>query len=140
MLPTPAMNPSRPQLSRYGWRPVDPPRRPVLFVNPRSGDGKALRAGLAERARAKGIETVILAPGQDLAALAREAVTAGADALGMAGGDGSLAVVAAAAAAHGIPFVCVRRWTAASSASSSSTHPATARTLQGKPGPRRGWR
>src|SRR5271169_407719 len=42
-----------------------------------------------------------------LAALAREAVTAGADALGMAGGDGSLAVVAAAAAAHGIPFVCV---------------------------------
>src|SRR5271165_3908097 len=24
MLPTPAMNPSRPQLSRYGWRPVDP--------------------------------------------------------------------------------------------------------------------
>ncbi len=91
MLPTPAINPSRPQLSRYGWRPVDPPRRPVLFVNPRPGDGKAARAGLAERARAKGIEAVILAPGQDLAALAREAVTAGADALGMAGGDGSLA-------------------------------------------------
>ncbi len=107
MLPTPAMNPSRPQLSRYGWRPVDPPRRPVLFINPRSGDGKAARAGVAERARAKGIEAVILAPGQDLAALAREAVTAGADALGMAGGDGSLAVVAAAAAAHEIPFVCV---------------------------------
>ena len=107
MLPTPAMNPSRPQLSRSGWRPVDPPRRPVLFINPRSGDGKAARAGIAERARAKGIETVILAPGQDLAALAREAVTAGADALGMAGGDGSLAVVAAAAAAHGIPFVRV---------------------------------
>ena len=112
----------------------------MLFVNPRSGDGKAARAGVAERARAKGIEAVILAPGQDLAALAREAVTAGADALGMAGGDGSLAVVAAAAAAHEIPFVCVRRWTAASSASSSSTHPGTARTLQGKPGPRRGWR
>src|ERR1039457_5538778 len=107
MLPTPAMNPSRPQLSRYGWRPVDPPRRPVLFVNPRSGDGKAARAGGAERARAKGGEAVILAPGQDLDALAREAVAAGADALGMAGGDGSLAVVAAVAAAHGIPFVCV---------------------------------
>ena len=107
MVPTPAMNPSRPQLSRYGWRRVDPPRRPVLFVNPRSGDGKAARAGVAERARAKGIEAVILAPGQDLAALARETVTAGADALGMAGGDGSLAVVAAVAAAHGIPFVCV---------------------------------
>ena len=101
------MNPAQRQLSRYGWRPVDPPRRPVLFVNPRSGDGKAARAGLAERARQKGIEAVILAPGQNLAALAREAVTGGADALGMAGGDGSLAVVAAAAAAHGIPFVCV---------------------------------
>jgi len=101
------MNPSEYRLSRYGWRHADPPRRPVLFINPRSGDGKATRAGLAERARAKGIEAVILAPGQDLAALAREAVASGADVLGMAGGDGSLAVVAAAAAAHGIPFVCV---------------------------------
>jgi uncharacterized NAD-dependent epimerase/dehydratase family protein len=55
----------------------------VLFVNPRSGDGKSAR-GLAERAREKGIEAVILAPGQDLAALAHEAVAAGADALGMA--------------------------------------------------------
>ena len=65
------------------------------------------RARLAERARDAGIEAVILAPGQDLAALAGEAAAAGADVLGMAGGDGSLAVVAAVAAAHGIPFVCV---------------------------------
>ena len=34
-------------------------------------------------------------------------MTRGADALGVAGGDGSLAVVAAAALAHGLPFVCV---------------------------------
>ncbi len=101
------MNPSKRQLSGYGWRPAAPPRRAVLFVNPKSGDGKAARAGIAELARAKGIEAVILASGQDLAALAREAVTADADALGMAGGDGSLAVVAAVAAAHGIPFVCI---------------------------------
>jgi diacylglycerol kinase family enzyme len=101
------MNPPKRQLSRYGWRPADPPRRPVLFINPRSGDGKAARAGLAGQAREQGIEAVILAPGQDLAALAREAAAAGADALGMAGGDGSLAVVAAVAAAHEIPFVCV---------------------------------
>jgi diacylglycerol kinase family enzyme len=79
----------------------------VLFVNPRSGDGKAARAGVAERARAKRVEAVVLEAGQDLAALAGEAAAAGADALGMAGGDGSLAVVAAAAAAYGIPFVCV---------------------------------
>ena len=101
------MNQPAKQPARYGWRPADPPRRPVLFINPRSGDGKAARARLAERARDAGIEAVILDPGQDLAALADAAVAAGADALGMAGGDGSLAVVAAAAAAHGIPFVCV---------------------------------
>ena len=34
-------------------------------------------------------------------------MTNGADALGVAGGDGSVAVVAAVAAAHGLPFVCV---------------------------------
>ena len=54
-----------------------------------------------------GIEAVILAPGHSLAGLVEEAVVNGADALGVAGGDGSLAVVAAAAAAHGLPFVCV---------------------------------
>jgi diacylglycerol kinase family enzyme len=107
MFPRTAMNQPAGQLSRYGWRPADPPGRPVLFINPRSGDGKAARARLAERARAAGIEAVVLDPGQDLAALAGEAAAAGADALGMAGGDGSLAVVAAVAAAHGIPFVCV---------------------------------
>ena len=101
------MNQPSNQLSRYGWRPADPPRRPVLFINPRSGDGKATRARLAERAREAGIEAVTLDPGQDLAALAGDAAAAGADVLGMAGGDGSLAVVAAVAAAHGIPFVCV---------------------------------
>ena len=101
------MNKPARRLSRYGWRPADPPRRPVLFINPRSGGGKAARARLAERAREAGIEAVTLVPGQDLAALAGDAVAAGADMLGMAGGDGSLAVVAAVAAAHGIPFVCV---------------------------------
>ena len=90
-----------------GWRRVDPPRRPVLFINPNSGGGKAARAGLAERARERGIEAVVLAKGQDLVSAAREAAAGGADALGMAGGDGSLAAVAAAAAAYELPFVCV---------------------------------
>jgi diacylglycerol kinase family enzyme len=101
------MNPSTRQLARYGWRPAEPPLRPVLLVNPRSGGGKAARAGVAERARAKGIEVVSFSSGQDLAALAHGAVASGADALGVAGGDGSLAIVAAAAAANSIPFVCV---------------------------------
>ncbi len=99
--------PRTPMGSASGWRPADPPRRPVLFVNPRSGGGKAARAGLAERARERGVEAVILDPGQDLAALARGAAAGGADALGVAGGDGSLAVVAAVAAEHGIAFACI---------------------------------
>ena len=99
--------PRTPTGSASGWRPVDPPRRPVLFVNPRSGGGKAARAGLAERARERGVEAVVLDRGQDLAALARDAAAGGADVLGVAGGDGSLAVVAAVAAAHGIAFACV---------------------------------
>lgn len=67
----------------------------------------AERVGVAGRARELGIDVVILVPGQNLAALAQAAVAGGADALGMAGGDGSLATVAAVAAAHGLPFVCV---------------------------------
>jgi len=98
---------SKPRLARYGWSPIEPPRRPVLFVNPRSGGGAASRAGVAERARERGIKVVILDSGQSLARYVDEAVDQGADALGMAGGDGSLAVVAAAAAAHGLPFICV---------------------------------
>jgi diacylglycerol kinase family enzyme len=86
---------------------VERPQRPVLFVNPKSGGGKAERAGLAEQARSRGIDVVALGPGDTLATLAQEAAAAGADALGMAGGDGSLAVVAAVAVAHDLPFVCV---------------------------------
>jgi diacylglycerol kinase family enzyme len=83
------------------------PRRAVLFYNPRSGGGKAVRLDLPGAARARGIEPVELAPGADLEALVRRAVAAGADGLAMAGGDGSQAVVAAVAAEHGLPYACV---------------------------------
>lgn len=95
------------RLARFGWRRVDPPRRPVLFVNPRSGDGTSARVRLAEQARDLGIEVVTLSRGESLETLVRAAVASGVDALGMAGGDGSLAVVAAAAAAHDLPFICI---------------------------------
>jgi diacylglycerol kinase family enzyme len=91
---------------RTGWEAADPPRTPVLFVNPRSGGGAAARAHVAERAQEQGIEAVELG-GEDLRGLVDQAVAGGADALGMAGGDGSLAVVAAAACAHELPFICV---------------------------------
>jgi diacylglycerol kinase family enzyme len=86
---------------------LNAPQRPVLFINPKSGGGRAARAHLAETARERGIEAVVLTPGDDLAALVEGAVADGADALGMAGGDGSMGVVASAACAHGLPLVCV---------------------------------
>jgi diacylglycerol kinase family enzyme len=79
----------------------------VLLVNPASGGGKASRAALADRARERGIGVTVLRPDRSLSSLVDEAVDGGADALGIAGGDGSLAIVAAAARAHGLPFVCV---------------------------------
>jgi diacylglycerol kinase family enzyme len=87
--------------------PATVPSRPIVIINPRSGDGAAARAGLAEVARERGLETVILEPGEDLEELVRAAVQRGADGLAMAGGDGSQALVAAIAAAHQLPFVCI---------------------------------
>ena len=83
------------------------PRRAVLFFNPRSGGGKAERFALADEARARAIEPIELKPGDDLETLVRGAVDRGADALAMAGGDGSQAIVAAVAAERGLPYACI---------------------------------
>ncbi len=91
-------------------RPLPPrpaPQRPVLFFNPKSGGGKATELRLADEARARGIEPIELRPGRDLEQLVRAAVADGADALAMAGGDGSQAIVAAIAAEHDLPYACV---------------------------------
>ncbi len=50
---------------------------------------------------------ILLEPSQSLAALARTAAARGAGELGMAGGDGSLAEVAAVAVDNALPLVCV---------------------------------
>ncbi len=83
------------------------PDYPVLIMNPKSGGGKAERFHLADECRKRGIEPVLLAPGDDLLQLAEDAVGRGADVIGMAGGDGSQALVASVAARHDIPYVCV---------------------------------
>jgi diacylglycerol kinase family enzyme len=80
---------------------------PVLFCNPRSGGGKALRFRLSEEATARGIEPIELTPNDDLEELVRAAVNRGADALAAAGGDGSQAVVARLAAELGLPYACI---------------------------------
>jgi diacylglycerol kinase family enzyme len=83
------------------------PRHPVLFYNPKSGGGKAEKFHLADEARARDIEPIELKLGTDLEQLVRGAVADGADALAMAGGDGSQAVVAMVAAEQGLPYACI---------------------------------
>ena len=84
-----------------------PLKRPVLFYNPKSGGGKAERFHVADEARARGVEPVELHLGDDLAKLVRDAIAGGADAVGVAGGDGTQAIVAAIAAERRLPYVCV---------------------------------
>jgi diacylglycerol kinase family enzyme len=79
----------------------------VLIMNPRSGGGKVERFGLVELCRQRGVEPRVLAAGEDLRAVAEAVVAAGADLLGMAGGDGSLAIVASVASRHDLGFVVV---------------------------------
>ncbi len=87
--------------------PVDPARRGVLIMNLKSGGGKADRFSLVDECRRRGIEPVVLQPGDDMLELAQHAIDGGADVIGMAGGDGSQALVASVAAAADVPLVCI---------------------------------
>lgn len=92
---------------RTPGRPVPAARHGVLIMNLKSGGGKAEKFRLEEECRARGIEPVVLRPGDDLLRLARDAADRGADVLGMAGGDGSQALVSSVAAERGLPMVVV---------------------------------
>jgi diacylglycerol kinase family enzyme len=84
------------------------PRRPFVVMNPRSGGGKVGRFGLKEKAEALGAEVVLLdRPGVDVQRLARDALARGADLLGVAGGDGTQALVAQVAAEQDVPFLVI---------------------------------
>jgi diacylglycerol kinase family enzyme len=76
-------------------------------MNLKSGGGKAERFHLVDQCLERGIEPIVLTPGTDLLALAEDAVARGADVIGMAGGDGSQALVASVASRHGIPHVVI---------------------------------
>ena len=86
-----------------------PQQRPFVIMNPRSGGGKVAKFGLADKAAALGAEVALLeGPGiVDVAALARHAVDGGADLLGVAGGDGTQALVAGIAAGRDIPMLVI---------------------------------
>ncbi len=86
-----------------------PPKRPYLIMNPRSGGGKVTRFGLKDKAEALGADVALLeGPGPvDVGELARAAVANGADLLGVAGGDGTQALVAGIAAEHDVPLLVI---------------------------------
>jgi diacylglycerol kinase family enzyme len=91
---------------RYA-RPTEPGQKRVLIINPNSGGGKAERFNLPAEARKRGIEPVVLRSGDNLRELAERAVTLGADVIGMAGGDGSQALVASVAMQRDVAHICV---------------------------------
>jgi diacylglycerol kinase family enzyme len=75
-----------------------------LIVNARAGSASPSIEELSEAAAERGIAVHPFEAGEDVAEVAR---AADADALGVAGGDGSLAPVAAVAIERDLPFVCV---------------------------------
>lgn len=88
-------------------RATPPPEHAFLIMNPRSGGGKVGKFGLRDKAAKAGAEVALLeGPGiVDVAAMARQAVDHGADLLGVAGGDGTQALVAGVAAGADVPMM-----------------------------------
>ncbi|MEU6120230.1 diacylglycerol kinase family protein [Streptomyces sp. NPDC047117] len=73
-------------------------RRTVVVANPRPGGGKPAHFALAGRAERMGAEVWLIDAEHDAASLARRAVREGAELLGVMGGDGTVAAVAAVTA------------------------------------------
>ncbi len=87
--------------------PVPAAARGVLFMNLKSGGGKAERFHLVDECKRRGIQAVVLAAGMDWLQTVRDVAASGVDVLGMAGGDGSQAMVGTVAAELGLPMVVV---------------------------------
>ncbi len=87
--------------------PVPAAKSGVLFMNLKSGGGKAERFRLVEECTRRGIRPIVLQPGEDWLQRVREVAASGVDVLGMAGGDGSQAMVGTVAAEFGLPMVIV---------------------------------
>src|SRR4051794_8871465 len=100
----------RPDSSAWELPVVDAPapQHPFVIMNPRSGGGKVARFDLQRKAETLGAEVALIdRPGTDVQQLARDALARGADLLGVAGGDGTQALVAQVAAEHDVPFMVI---------------------------------
>ncbi|HME66039.1 MAG TPA: diacylglycerol kinase family protein [Streptosporangiaceae bacterium] len=99
---------------RTDWRMPEYPAQPhashaYLIMNPKSGGGKVEKFDLKRKAEELGADVFLIGGSEpvDVAEVARTAVAGGADLLGVAGGDGTQALVAGVAAEHGIPFLVI---------------------------------
>jgi diacylglycerol kinase family enzyme len=81
-----------------------PPVRALLLINPRAGTESPTTEELRDEALARGIDAYVLEEGEDIAELAGQADV---EVLGAAGGDGTVASVAAVAIERDLPFVVV---------------------------------
>jgi diacylglycerol kinase family enzyme len=84
----------------YTLRPV----RALLLINPRAGTECPTTEELRDEALARGIDAHVLDQDEDIVELAEQA---DAEVLGAAGGDGTVASVAAVAIERDLPFVVV---------------------------------
>ena len=107
-----------------------------LIVNEWSGGGKAEQVGLVDHARQLGIDVVVLREGDDLIELAEGLVAGGVQVLGMAGGDGSLGLVAEVCRQHDRRSSASRSVPATTSPATSVSTGRTRRRARGLPGPR----
>jgi diacylglycerol kinase family enzyme len=78
-----------------------------LILNPASGGTAVLLRRLTRAARERGIRVRVLEPGEDAGHAALGAADDGAQALAVAGGDGSVAAVAGVAVERGLPLAVV---------------------------------
>jgi len=94
---------------RMPERPASAVRHPFLIMNPKSGGGKVGRFDLKRKAEDLGAQVFLMSGPEpvDVAAVAEGAAAGGADLLGVAGGDGTQALVAGVAARHDIPFMVI---------------------------------
>ncbi|MBV9384396.1 MAG: NAD(+)/NADH kinase [Streptosporangiaceae bacterium] len=99
---------------RKDWRMPErpaapPPSHPYMIMNPKSGGGKVGKFDLKRKAEELGAEVFLMSASEpvDVGEVARKAVAQGADLLGVAGGDGTQALVAGIAAQRGIPFMVI---------------------------------
>ncbi len=79
--------------------------RPVLIINPKSGDGRAIKAHVDRLATKMGIRVFLTTQHESVEATAKRALSEGADVLGISGGDGSIGAVAKIALEHKLPMV-----------------------------------